>query len=68
MLSKKYEVLDQKLCVACGVCTKVCPKGAIEVWKGSYAVVNAEACIGCGICARTCPAGVIDVISRGVQS
>lgn len=51
-------------CVACGCCTKVCPKGAIHVESGITARVNTELCVGCGKCARECPAGIILITER----
>ena len=48
-------------CVSCGACAKVCPKGAIAVWRGLYAVVDEQLCIGCGRCASECPAGIIQI-------
>ena len=63
---KKSAQVDQALCVSCGQCGKLCPRGAIKVYKGMYAVVDADRCVGCGICAQNCPAGVIRVVSRDV--
>ena len=60
---KRKAVVDTNLCVSCGACAKVCPRGAIAVYKGMYAKVEAERCIGCGLCARTCPASVITVVT-----
>ena len=57
---KKAKV-KENACVACGVCTKVCPKSAVTIFKGIYAVVDAAACVGCGLCERNCPAGAIRV-------
>lgn len=51
--------VDQKHCVACGCCVKVCPLKAIEVVGGIFAQVKQEVCVGCGKCARECPASVI---------
>ena len=51
-------------CVACGSCVKVCPVGAIQVWKGVEARVDGNRCVGCARCAGECPAGVIDVKAR----
>lgn len=62
---KKKAVVDRKGCVACGVCVKQCPKGAIGVWRGCYALVNEEKCVGCGLCSRSCPAGCIRIAERG---
>jgi ferredoxin len=64
MLSKKYAVVDRDICVACGACTKECPKSAISVFRGCYAVVDKEICIGCGKCAGICPAGCIGLAVR----
>ena len=58
---KKLAVPDRDVCVACGACIKVCPRGAISVWRGCYAVAEAKKCVGCGICAKTCPAGCIEM-------
>lgn len=56
---KKLAVVDRTVCVACGACTKVCPRGAISVYRGCYAQVDESKCVGCGLCRRTCPAGCI---------
>ena len=61
---KKLAVADKNICVACGACTKACPKDAISIYRGCYAVVDAAKCIGCGLCAKTCPAGCITVKER----
>ena len=51
--------VDSAVCVACGCCVKVCPKGAISIFKGIFARVDRETCVGCGKCAKECPASVI---------
>lgn len=66
MMSKKYAQVHRNICVACGACTKECPKSAISVWKGCYAVVDEVICIGCGKCAGICPAGCISTVEREV--
>ena len=68
MLSKRYAIVNKERCVACGACTKECPKEAIEIYKGCYAAVNHDICIGCGKCVKTCPAGCIEVRNRGEES
>lgn len=60
----RYAQVDQQLCVACGCCVKVCPKGAISVPNGVAASVDDMRCVGCGLCAKVCPASVI-VIQEG---
>lgn len=63
---KRKAFVDTGACVACGCCVKVCPLGAISVWRGTAAKVNPEICVGCGKCARECPASVISI--REVQA
>ena len=56
---KKVATHDRKVCVACGVCMKACPKNVISIYKGCYAVVEEAKCVGCGLCTKACPAGCI---------
>ena len=60
---KKIAVIDRSICVACGVCVKTCPKGALSIHRGCYAQVD-DKCVGCGLCAKECPAGCITVKER----
>ena len=57
---KRKAQVDRRECVACGCCVKVCPLGAIEIWKGITARVS-DRCMGCGSCAAECPASVITI-------
>ena len=61
---KKLAFVDQNICVACGVCMKACPKGAISIDRGCHAVVEEGKCVGCGLCAKACPAGCIRLQER----
>lgn len=63
MASKRFACVGED-CVACGCCVKVCPLGAIFVWKGVAAQVDEVRCVGCGKCAKECPAEVITLIER----
>ena len=63
MASKRFAEIGE-YCVACGSCVKVCPMGAISIWKGVQAQVDMQRCIGCGKCARECPAGTIALRNR----
>lgn len=58
---QRRAAIDQKVCVACGCCLKVCPLCAIEVYRGVYARVDEGRCVGCGKCVWECPAGVISI-------
>ena len=51
--------VDQEVCTQCGLCTPVCPYGAIEWQKGAVARVVEAACAGCGGCGATCAFGAI---------
>lgn len=59
-MTKKKSKVDEKSCVSCGCCIKVCPKDAIEVKNGMYALINHDLCIGCGKCVVECPASIIE--------
>lgn len=58
---KRKALVAAEDCVACGCCVKVCPKQAIEIWKGIAAKINLDTCVGCGKCAKECPASVIKI-------
>jgi len=63
-------------CVACGLCSRVCPALAIEVqasespyWKERYPVkfeINMLRCIFCGFCEEVCPEEAI-VMSKDFE-
>ena len=61
---KRKALPDQKICVACGVCLKACPKGALSIYRGCFDQVEEEKCVGCGLCAKACPAGCIAITER----
>lgn len=58
---KRKAYVDTGDCVACGCCVKVCPRDAIEIWRGIAARIDEELCVGCGKCAMECPASVIEI-------
>ena len=64
---KRIAVIDKKVCVACGVCMKACPRDAISIYRGCYAVVDGEKCVGCGLCGKHCPVGCICQKERGAK-
>lgn len=47
-------VLDENLCIGCGICANLCPAKAIEIRNGKM-VVDFEKCYGCSICQIHCP-------------
>jgi len=68
VINLKKAVVNQKECVACGVCAKTCPRQAITVVHGIYAVVDEKLCIGCRKCEKACPASVITVMEKEAAS
>ena len=55
----KLITVDQHLCVKCGLCAAVCPRGLIQLspWPTDN---HAELCIACGQCVAVCPAKALD--------
>jgi heterodisulfide reductase subunit A len=51
--------IDDESCTKCGVCSRVCPYGAITWKKGEIPVVVEAACAGCGACGASCQFGSI---------
>ena len=62
--------LNQKTCIACGRCYKVCPRNVLDLVERELdaddddndddnmmvmALSNPSDCIGCGACGRVCP-------------
>ena len=64
----KKAIVNQRECVACGVCVNTCPRRAITIFHGIYAEVDEDLCIGCKKCERACPASVIQVLQKEVAS
>jgi len=50
------ETVRKGLCLGCGVCQDICPKGCIKIEHGRTNVpkVDAAACIECGKCLKVC--------------
>jgi ferredoxin len=53
--------LDSKLCVACGMCTQVCPHGVLVLEDRVLEIVDRDGCMECGACAKNCPTGALSV-------
>lgn len=63
-MAKRYARVDRAVCVACGTCASVCPKGAAKIPDGCWAEIDAGTCVGCGLCAKACPASCIALAER----
>ena len=59
--------IDRKVCKGCGVCSKVCPTGAIMMKTDKdgelYAEINYDKCIFCYKCHTACPYEKVDMIT-----
>ncbi|MFX1497113.1 MAG: 4Fe-4S binding protein [Promethearchaeota archaeon] len=53
--------VNEKLCIGCHRCEKVCEFEAITVNDNNIAVVDELKCKGCGICVTSCPAKALDL-------
>lgn len=61
------------LCIACGLCEKNCPAGAISEMVGeegekSFMVIDQSRCTRCGICFHVCPSKVMAVVRTSGRS
>jgi heterodisulfide reductase subunit A len=59
--------IDYENCIRCGLCSKNCPYGAIELVEGDggekpLPKVIQAICKGCGVCAADCPKDAIDIV------
>ncbi len=70
-------VVDEKQCIGCGTCTKICPFNAPQlidvevkaeeiIYIAKKSRINPAMCKGCGSCAASCPVGAIS--PRGFTS
>ena len=67
MADKKRPVIDYQLCLACGICSGVCPlscialrKTDIDRYQKAYPVLDEYyRCTGCTRCAKACPMDAI---------
>lgn len=59
---------NEEWCKECGLCSSVCPKGAIGMAESINSMgyhparlIKPESCIGCSLCALMCPDTAIKV-------
>jgi ferredoxin len=60
--------VNERTCVACGLCVSVCPYDAISLEERQFAghtrtlaSVDADRCMACGLCAASCRSASIEV-------
>lgn len=56
-------VLDQGLCVDCGVCLKRCQMDALTR-DDDVVSLNSDRCIGCGLCVTKCPSHALTLVIK----
>lgn len=59
-------VINNDLCVACGGCIELCPKGAIRMINDQVNI-NPDKCVDCGICVKVCPLNAPYVPEDGTE-
>jgi ferredoxin len=53
---------DDEKCFQCGVCTGVCPVGALSLHRPDMAVLfDADKCTGCSLCVPICPVRAMEL-------
>jgi len=53
-------VVDEDLCIGCGLCEEICPHGAPRIEEGK-SKIREILCRGCGSCAAECPRRAISM-------
>ncbi len=56
-----FAVINDAVCIKCGLCVMKCPRQIITKEDGEYPQINADGCIGCGACQAACPAKAIAI-------
>ena len=51
-------VIDESLCVSCGLCADACPADAISEGENAY-LIDADLCTDCDLCTSECPSDAI---------
>jgi ferredoxin len=54
-------VINEDICIKCGICSMECPKNIIIKEDGEFPLIQFDKCIGCGKCANACPVKAISI-------
>ena len=59
---KGHVIIDESVCILCGICSKRCPAHAIEINKPERTWnINMFRCVQCGSCIPECPKNCISM-------
>jgi len=66
MHNSSKPVYQKDKCTYCGVCSELCPFGAIKVdnqkWK-----IKKKSCFGCGVCVESCKSDALSYVDTNIQ-
>ncbi|MBC8345993.1 MAG: NAD(P)-binding domain-containing protein [Candidatus Marinimicrobia bacterium] len=58
----QHPIINQSLCIGCGICVDSCPEGdVLGLIDGKATIIHGSHCVGHGKCAENCPVGAIEV-------
>jgi len=53
-------LINAERCTGCGLCTKVCPIGAIKLDPKTKIAIKCDLCLGDPACVKWCPTGALE--------
>jgi Pyruvate/2-oxoacid:ferredoxin oxidoreductase delta subunit len=60
--------IDEEKCIGCGICTRACAEGAIQLVDGVAKLVSDSYCDGLGNCLGKCPVDAITIEAREAEA
>lgn len=61
---RKIIQIDEDKCIGCGLCTRACQEGAIQLVDGKAKLIRDDYCDGLGNCLPVCPTDAISFVER----
>jgi ferredoxin len=60
---------DEQKCTQCGICTSVCPTGALAIPDRETMIVefDVDKCVACSLCVPVCPPRAMHVALNGLE-